>query len=121
MIGTLLEKLIVSVGVDLSGFKDELSDASNDVRGFAAQAKRDFAGVGKSWQDTGSKMMKTGAVMTAGVTAPLALFGKKAAQASIDAEEMNSAFDVVFEKMAASTRKWAEETGNAMGRSTPQQ
>src|SRR3546814_9798933 len=31
---------------------------------------------------------------------------------------MESAFDVSFGNSAASVRKWAEETGNALGRST---
>src|SRR3546814_9628834 len=35
-----------------------------------------------------------------------------------DAAEMESAFDVSFGNSAASVRKWAEETGNALGRST---
>ena len=45
-------------------------------------------------------------------------FGKRSAQAAIDAEEMESAFGVVFGNMAADVRAWAEETGNALGRST---
>lgn len=118
MIGTLLEKLFVSVGVDLSGFGSELQSATGEVDKAADDMKRSFADVGKSWQQTGTNMMKAGAVMTGAVTAPLVLFGKHAAQAAIDAEEMQSAFNVVFGDMAADVNKWAETTGNAMGRST---
>src|SRR3546814_1677475 len=39
-------------------------------------------------------------------------------KAASDAAEMESAFDVSFGNSAASVRKWAEETGNALGRST---
>ena len=118
MIGTLLEKLFVSVGVDLSGFGSELDRATNDVEKTANGMKRSFADVGRSWQQTGANMMKAGAVMTGAVTAPLVFFGKHAAQAAIDAEEMQSAFNVVFGDMASDMNKWSEVTGNAMGRST---
>lgn len=118
MIGTLLEKLFVSVGVDLSGFGSELDRATQEVDSTANDMKRSFADVGRSWQQTGTSMMKAGAVMTGAVTAPLVLFGRHAAQAAIDAEEMQSAFNVVFGTMAADMNKWSEETGNAMGRST---
>lgn len=118
MIGTLLEKLFVSVGVDLSGFGSELKSVTGEIDKTADDMKRSFADVGKSWQQTGTNMMKAGAVMTGAVTVPLVLFGKHAAQAAIDAEEMQSAFNVVFGDMAADVNKWAETTGNAMGRST---
>lgn len=118
MIGTLLEKLFVSVGVDLSGFGSELSSATGEVDKAADDMKRSFADVGKSWQQTGTSMMKAGAVMTGAVTAPILALGLSTVEAAKDAQEMGSAFDVVFGDMAASTRKWAEETGNAMGRST---
>lgn len=118
MIGTLLEKLFVSVGVDLSGFGSELQSATGEVDKAANDMKRSFADVGRSWQQTGTNMMKAGAVMTGAITVPLVLFGRHAAQAAIDAEEMQSAFNVVFGDMAADVNKWAETTGNAMGRST---
>lgn len=118
MIGTLLEKLFVSVGVDLSGFGSELKQVTGEVDKAADDMKRSFADVGRSWQQTGTNMMKAGAVMTGAVTAPLVLFGKNAAQAAIDAEEMQSAFNVVFGDMADEVNAWAESTGNAMGRST---
>jgi hypothetical protein len=118
MIGTLLEKLFVSVGVDLTGLGEGMSEATREVKRLSDDLKRDFGKVGESWKATGEKMVKVGAVMSAGITAPLVLFGKHAAQAAIDAEEMESAFNVVFGNMAGDVRKWAEETGNAMGRST---
>lgn len=118
MIGTLLEKLFVSVGVDLSGFGSELDRATQEVDSTANDMKRSFADVGRSWQQTGTSMMKAGAVMTGAVTAPILALGLSTVEAAKDAQEMGSAFDVVFGDMAASTRKWAEETGNAMGRST---
>jgi hypothetical protein len=67
----------------------------------------------------GSAFKKVGvALVAAGITNVLFDFGKKSVQAAIDAEEMGSAFNVVFGNMADDVRAWAEETGNALGRST---
>lgn len=51
------------------------------------------------------------------VTAPLTAFGIAASKAAIDAEELQSAFNVTFGANAAMMNRWALETGNAMGRS----
>ena len=118
MIGTLLEKLLVVVGVDLSDLGSGLNDASNDVERAAGEMQRSFEGVGKSFQQTGQNMMKAGAVMSGAITAPLVLFGTHAVKAASDAQEMQSAFEVVFGEMATDVRAWAEATGDAMGRST---
>lgn len=118
MIGTLLEKLLVVVGVDLSDLGSGLNDASDDVERAAGEMKRSFDGVGKSFQKTGQTMIQAGAVMSAAITAPLVLFGTHAVKAASDAQEMQSAFDVVFGEMAGDVREWAEATGDAMGRST---
>lgn len=118
MIGTLLEKLFVSVGVDMSELGSGMSEASREIGKISRDLKKDFEGVGKAWQDTGKKMIGVGTKLSIGVTAPLVLFGKHATQAAIDAEEMQSAFNVVFGEMADDMTAWAEVTGNAMGRST---
>lgn len=118
MIGTLLERLFIAVGVDLSGFGTELEQAARDVDRTANRMERSFADVGRSWQQTGASMMQSGAVMSAAVTAPLVLFGTHAIRAASDAQEMASAFDVVFGEMADDVEAWAERTGDAMGRST---
>ena len=66
----------------------------------------------------GTRMANAGKTMSLAMTAPLAAFGVAAGKAAIDAEEMESAFAVTFGKSAGSVRQWAEETGDAMGRST---
>lgn len=88
-----------------------LKNAERDLESLTGKA-------GQTAKRIGASMMKVGAGLTAGVTAPLAFFAKGAAQAAIDAQEMESAFDVVFGNMAGDVRKWAEVTGDAMGRST---
>jgi hypothetical protein len=66
----------------------------------------------------GKTMTKIGAGLSLGLTAPLVAFSKRAFTAASDAVEMESAFQVTFGNAAAAVRRWAEETGNLMGRST---
>jgi hypothetical protein len=103
----LLASLLVSLGLDSGEFRSGLTQAQKEMR----KTQKQFEKIGASMQGIGTKL-------TIGVTAPLALFSKGAVQAAIDAEEMGSAFNVVFGDMADDVRAWAEETGNAMGRST---
>lgn len=64
MIGTLLEKLLVVVGVDLSDLGDGMRGATQDVDRAADQMKRSFEDVGRSFQ-------KTGLALSASITAPI--------------------------------------------------
>lgn len=59
-----------------------------------------------------------GAALSVGVTGPLGAFGAASFRAAMDAEELQSAFNVTFGAMAKDMNKWAIATGNAMGRST---
>lgn len=90
---------------------DGLKKAESALDGVAAKTSDVARKVGES-------MTKLGAGLTIGVTAPLTLFGKGAVQAAIDAQELQSMFDTTFGSMSASMNAWAEQTGNAMGRST---
>ncbi|MFC3097380.1 phage tail tape measure protein [Alteraurantiacibacter palmitatis] len=56
--------------------------------------------------------------MTLGITAPLAGIAAYTVKAASDAQELQSAFDYTFGRMADRMNVWAEETGNAMGRAT---
>ena len=90
-----LARLIL--GVDTRGLRDgerDLNSFSNTARGVAGAVGAAFAAIG------------------------FAQFGRQTVQAAIDAQEMESAFDVVFGNMSDSVRQWAETTGNALGRST---
>lgn len=97
----------LALDTDTSG----LARGERGLDSIASRASKTARDIGKSMQGLGTKL-------SIGVTAPLAFFGKQAIQSSIDAQEMESAFDVVFGNMASSVREWAEETGDAMGRST---
>ena len=99
--------LRVDLGMNTAAFEKGVGIAERKLNRFAG-----------NMQKVGKRMQGIGKNLTIGLTAPLAAFGYKATQAAIDAEEMESAFNVVFGNMSNDVRKWAEETGNAMGRST---
>lgn len=56
--------------------------------------------------------------MTVGLTVPMAGIATLVTKAASDAAELQSAYDFTFGRMAARMNRWAEETGNAMGRAT---
>jgi hypothetical protein len=107
MASSLIGALRVTLGLDSASFED----------GLDANAKR-AAKSSKKFQAMGNKMAGVGKRMSLTMSLPLAGFAANAAKVASDVEELNSAFDVSFGKMSGSVRKWAEETGNAMGRST---
>lgn len=107
MAGAVIGALRVMLGIDTAAFEDGL-----DI------AQRRIASAGKSLQATGANIAKTGAVLTATLTAPLVAFGTASFNAASDAAELQSAFDQTFGRMSATMNKWAVETGDALGRST---
>ncbi|MBB5987436.1 hypothetical protein [Sphingobium lignivorans] len=82
------------------------------------KAKRNTDDLVRRFERIGSRAKLIGAKLSLAFTVPATIFGKAAFDAASDAAEMESAFEVSFGNAADSVRKWAEETGNAMGRST---
>lgn len=107
MATTLLGSLLVSLGLESGEFKSGLDAAEKQMR---VAAKRIEA--------VGTRMQTLGRNLALGVTLPLAAVGAAAFKTASDVQELESAFDATFGSMAASVRKWAVETGDAMGRST---
>lgn len=99
--------LRVVLGLDSAAFTEGLTAAQKHLKSAGARM-----------QSVGTTMAAVGAGLTATVSAPIAALGVSFTNAAIDAQEMQSAFDVSFGAMAQATRKWAEDTGNALGRST---
>lgn len=96
-----------------------LKSGERDLDNLGRQSRKTAGEVDSSAGMMASAFKKAGAAIVALGAADMALsFGKASVQAAIDAEEMQSAFNVVFGNMAADVRAWAEETGNALGRST---
>lgn len=84
----------------------------------ATEVERRLAKTQKELASTADKFTSMGAKLTVGLTAPLTAFGVSSFKAASDAAELQSAFNQTFGAMAGAMNKWAEETGNAMGRST---
>lgn len=104
---SLIGNLAVLLRLDTSAFEEG-----------ATHAQRLMARTQKQLQNVGDRIRTVGTAMTIGLTAPLAAFGTQAARAAIDAEELQSAFNTTFGNLASGMNRWAEATGNAMGRST---
>ena len=66
----------------------------------------------------GDAVSNAGRKMTAGLTLPLAGLGVLFTKTASDASELQSAFDYTFGAMAGRMNRWAEESGDAMGRAT---
>lgn len=105
--GAVLGYLRYVLGFDSLAFQEGLGDAEKRMK--AAQ---------KSIGKTADKFKDIGAKLSLAVTAPLVAFGASSFNAASDAVELQSAFDQTFGKMSATMNKWAEDTGDAMGRST---
>jgi hypothetical protein len=109
MIGTLLEKLFVTVGADLSGLTTEMDRATAEVGRASKQVQTHFEGMGKKIQNVGKTMMKSGAVMTATITAPLIAFGKKAADAAIESREAAAQVESALKSMGPVAGRTADQ------------
>lgn len=98
-----LERQIKATNLQFAQQKRRIEQVAN----FRAKADAVASGAGN-----------IGAKATAGVTTPLMLLGGSFIKAAIDAEELQSAFDVTFSKNSEVMNRWALATANAMGRST---
>lgn len=107
MAGVVLGNLRYILGLDSLAFEKGLGGADKRLK--AAQ---------RSFQKTADKFSSVGKTMSLGLTLPLGAFATGSFKAASDAAELQSAFDQTFGKMSATMNKWAEDTGNAMGRST---
>jgi hypothetical protein len=89
------------------------------LQGIARQSDRTAREVDSNANKMGGAFKRVGvALVAAGVADVIFQFGKASAQAAIDAQEMESAFNVVFGNMADDVRAWSVATGDALGRST---
>ncbi len=106
-LGDVIARLAVSLSLETAALEKGATLAEKRMN----QAAKRFESIGKRMSGIGQKM-------SLAITAPLAAFGYSAVNAASDAQELQSAFDVTFGQMSATMNKWAEDTGNAMGRST---
>lgn len=91
-----------------TGIKDAANRASKGVVKFARTIK-------KSMGDVGRSMVKTGAVMTAAVTLPIALMAKSMIDAASDAVETANKFNAVFDDVEGKANKVADTFAKSFG------
>jgi hypothetical protein len=108
----------MAAGVQLGFLKFVLGFDTLAFSKGATQADADLKKLQKSFERQGKALANAGKTLTLGLTAPLAAFGALSFQTASDAAELQSSFDTTFGKMSGTMNKWAEETGNALGRST---
>lgn len=77
-----------------------------------------FKGLMASVAGMAEAFNRAGQRMTLGITAPTAALAAFTVNAASNLQELQSAFDYTFGSSAAVMNRWAETTGNAMGRAT---
>lgn len=69
-------------------------------------------------RDMAEAFNRFGQRMTLGITAPMVALAGFTVNAASNLQELQSAFDFTFGSSAAVMNRWADQTGNAMGRAT---
>lgn len=82
------------------------------------KASKEFEKVQRQVEATAKQMISVGKTMSLAVTAPLTLMGGLFVKAAGDAAEMENRFKAVFGSLADSSETFAEDLGDAVGRST---
>lgn len=114
-IGTLLERLYVSIGADLSELTSALSESKREVGRMSRDLSKDFKAVGDNFKNVGQNMMKTGAVMSGAITAPLILFGKEAAAAAVESREAMAQVESALASMGPVAGRTADQLSEMAG------
>lgn len=102
-----IAKLSATLRWDLDDFERGTARVSNVFKGIIGLAG-----------DVADAVASAGKRMTVGLTLPLGALAVLTTKAASDVAELQSAFDYTFGAMAGSMNKWAEQTGNSMGRAT---
>lgn len=71
-------------------------------------------------RDMAAGFQQIGQRMTLGITAPMIALGAYTVNAASDLQELQSAFEYTFGNNSKMMDRWAEQTGDAMGRATSQ-
>lgn len=82
------------------------------------QVDRKLKSSQRAFQAFGKKVQGVGKSLSLFVSTPLAAIGASSIKTAMEMEELQNAFDVTFKSGSESMRKWAEETGDILGRST---
>lgn len=102
---------VIKIGSELKG----VDEAEKSLSTFSKQAESAAKKITAQFKSIGDAAKKAGAVLSASVTAPLVIAGKKAISAASDLNEALSATDVVFDKSADRVQAFAKTTADAFG------
>jgi len=103
----IIGALRVVFGADTAAFEKGVDKVEREAK----KIEKRLVKLGKKFTDVGKKM-------SVGITAPLLAIGVASIKTAASMQELESAFDVTFKGASSSVRKWAEETGDLLGRST---
>ena len=122
--------------IKINGLETEVEDLQREVNSFTTnQMEREFETLGTkvrnslrgvetslksvstTMKNVGSSITNAGAIMTATISAPLTLLGKKMLDLGAESQEMQNKFDVVFSTTAQDVESWASTLSKAIGRS----
>lgn len=109
MIGTLLEKLFVSIQADLSGLTEETNRAAQEVQSATRSISSHFESIGGSLQTLGKRTAAVGAVATAGITVPLIAAAKDMVAAWGESEQALAQVEAALKSTAGAAGKSMEE------------
>lgn len=104
-------RTIANLHAALSWDLDDFDRGTSHIEGGFRKLRTLVIGVGDAFVAQGKRM-------SLGVTLPSAAFAGFAVKAASDAQELQSAFEQSFGAMAKRVDAWAEQTGNALDRST---
>lgn len=106
-LGDVIARLAVNLTMETAAFEEGADIAEKRLN----QSSKRFEKLGERMTSLGSKL-------SIAVTAPLGAFGVSAGVAASDAAELQGSFNQTFGGMSDMMNKWAQETGDALGRST---
>lgn len=111
IVGTLIEKLLVSVQADFSNLDAGFRKATAQIAAGTDKISKDLERIGQKTADVGKRL-------TTQMTLPIAAIGALSIKAASDAEETQSMFEAVFKDQTATMEEWASVTAKSLNRST---
>lgn len=103
--------VLVRLDAVINPYVSKMAEATAVTRK-ATQAEKDMQ---KATVDLGRGMQRVGTGMTVGLTAPLILFGKHAADTAMTAQETANRVTVAFGAQEDAVHKWSEGSARSMG------
>lgn len=101
-------KTAAKVNRQFAGMKQQADKASKSITELARKGQRALGSLGKS-------AVKTGAIMTAALTTPIVLMGKRMIDAASDAVETANKFNAVFDDVEGKANQVADSFAKSFG------